>query len=209
MDVSLKLTLVSSRFGTLRKFRTSNPKRNRLTRFTFCIATESNNLVGTIPNEIGLLTDLTFLGMQRGGLTSTIPTEIGRLTNLKVLDLDFNDLSGIFSTELLSLSSLTQLDVNNNRLSGSINGIGNFPNMAWLQLSNNLFTGTVPAAVGKYLSLSAFTLHETSIGGTMPEEVCDLLATRSLGGILTSLISDCNEPNPDIVCTCCTGCRGP
>jgi hypothetical protein len=147
--------------------------------------------------------------MQRGGLTSTIPTEVGRLTNLRVLDLDFNDLTGTLSTELLSLSSLTQLDVNNNRLSGSINGIGNFPDMAWLQLSSNLFTGTVPVAVGNYLSLSAFTLHGTSIGGTMPEEVCNLLATRGLGGILTSLISDCIEPTPDIVCTCCTSCRGP
>jgi hypothetical protein len=176
--------------------------------FPFCISTESNNLVGTIPREIGLLTDLTFLGMQRGGLTSTIPTEIGRLTNLKVLDLDFNVLTGTLSTELLSLSSLTQLDVNNNFLSGSINGIGNFPDMAWLQLSNNLFTGTVPAAVGEYLNLSAFTLHETSIGGTMPEEVCNLLATRGLDGILTSLISDCNGDIPVIVCTCCTGCRG-
>jgi hypothetical protein len=147
--------------------------------------------------------------MQRGGLTSTIPTEIGRLTNLNVLDLDFNDLTGTLSAELLSLSSLTQFDVNNNRLSGSINGIGNFPNMAWLQLNSNLFTGTVPAVVGTYSSLAVFNVHETSVGGIMPEEVCNLLPARGLGGIMTSLISDCSEPNPEIVCTCCTGCRGP
>jgi hypothetical protein len=145
--------------------------------------------------------------MQEGGLTSTIPTEVGLLTNLSVLDLDFNDLTGTLSTELLGLTSLTQLDLNDNRLSGSINGIGNFLEMEWLQLSRNLFTGTVPVAVGSFLSLSVFTLHETSIGGIMPEEVCGLLASRGTGGNLTALVSDCNGAPPDIVCTCCTSCR--
>jgi hypothetical protein len=176
---------------------------------SFVILIEVNNLVGVIPSEIGLLTDLSIWGMERGGLTSTIPTEIGLLTNLIFLDLDFNDLSGSLSSELLSLSSLTQLDVNDNRLTGSINGIGNFPAMEFLQLHSNFFTGTVPIGVGTFSNLFAFTLHETSIGGTMPEEVCALLQTRGNGGRLGSLISDCNEPNPDIVCTCCTDCRGP
>jgi Leucine-rich repeat (LRR) protein len=148
-------------------------------------------------------------GMERGGLVGTIPTEIGLLSNLIFIDLDFNDLTGTLSSELLSLSSLNQLDVNDNRLSGSINGIGNFLEMEFLQLHRNLFTGTVPVAVGNFSNLFAFTLHGTSIGGTMPEEVCNLLATRGNGGILGSLIADCIEPTPDIVCTCCTSCRGP
>ena len=33
---------------------------------------EENNLVGTIPTEIGLLSDLAVWGMERGGLTSAI-----------------------------------------------------------------------------------------------------------------------------------------
>jgi hypothetical protein len=99
--------------------------------------TEENNLVGTIPTEIGFLTDLAIWGMERGSLTSTIPTEIGLLTNLIFLDLDFNDLSGSLSAELLSLSSLTQLDVNDNRLSGSISGVGVFPAMEFLQVGRS------------------------------------------------------------------------
>jgi len=196
---------------------------------------EENNLVGTIPTEVsiervecealfpfipcshtlilgifyqmGLLSDLAVWGMERGGLTGPIPTEIGFLTDLIFLDLDFNQLSGSLSSELLALSSLTQLDLNNNQLTGSVNGIGVFPDMEFLQLHDNFFTGTIPVSLGDSTKLSAFTLHETGIGGTMPDSVCDLLATRANGGVLGSLIADCTEPGPDIVCTCCTDCR--
>jgi len=41
---------------------------------------EENNLIGTIPTEIGLLTDLAIWGMERGGLTGSIPTQIGVCT---------------------------------------------------------------------------------------------------------------------------------
>ena len=70
---------------------------------------EENNLVGTIPTEIGLLSDLAVWGMERGGLTSTIPTEVGMLKKLIFLDLDFNALTGSLPTELFTLTDLTQL----------------------------------------------------------------------------------------------------
>jgi hypothetical protein len=94
--------------------------------------------------------------------------------------------------------------LNNNQLTGSINGIGVFPAMEFLQLHDNFFTGTVPSAVGTFSGLAAFTLHETLISGSMPAEVCDLLSPP---GILTSLIADCGGQVPDIICPCCTDCR--
>lgn len=142
-----------------------------------------------------------------GGLTGTIPTEVGVLTNLIFIDLDFNQLSGSLSPELLSLSSLTQLDLNNNELTGDVSGIGVFPDLEFLQIHDNQFTGTIPPSLGDSTKLTAFTLHETSIGGTMPESICDLLTTRGNGGVLGSLIADCSEPGADIECSCCTDCR--
>lgn len=169
------------------------------------IVFEENNLVGTIPTELGLLSNLAVWGMERGGLTGTIPTQVGLLTNLIFIDLDFNALTGSLSSELLSLTALTQLDLNNNQLTGSINGIGVFPDLTFLQIHSNLFTGTVPESLGDSSNLGAFTLHQTSVGGTMPQSVCNLLVSN--GGVLTSLIADCSLPTPDIVCNCCTDCR--
>lgn len=180
---------------------------------SFCLpvidSTEQNNLVGTIPTEVGLLSHLAVWGMEQGNLTSTIPTEIGRLTNLLYMDFDFNMLTGSFPSELYSLSLLQQLDVNDNKLTGSIDNMGAFPHMTFLQLHANLFTGTVPAAVGNYVNMTAFTLHKSHISGTMPTSVCDLLVTANKGGVLAYLIADCRGPNPTIVCTCCTDCRTP
>ena len=56
---------------------------------------EENNLVGTIPTEIALLTDLQVWGMERGGLTGTIPTEIQVLSDLYFLVREENTISFI------------------------------------------------------------------------------------------------------------------
>jgi hypothetical protein len=95
---------------------------------------EENNLVGTIPTEMGLLTDLAVWGMERGGLSSTIPTQIGALSNLVFLDFDFNLLTGSLPTELYLLTNLTQIDLNNNQLTGNVNQMGVFLDLEFLQL---------------------------------------------------------------------------
>jgi hypothetical protein len=166
---------------------------------------EDNNLAGTIPTEMGLLSMLTVWGMERGGLTGPIPTEIGKLSSLVFIDFDFNQLTGSLPSELFTLRNLTQLDINSNKFTGSIDGIGSFPLMEFMQLHDNFFTGTVPDAVGTYDKMVAFTLHKTGITGTMPAGMCDLLVVN--GGVLDSLIADCAGVDPDIVCTCCTDCR--
>jgi hypothetical protein len=156
---------------------------------------------------MGLLTELGIWGMERGNLTGTIPTEVGLLTGLIFIDLDFNSLTGTLTSEMFRLSSLTQLDLNDNKLSGNLNGIDTFKSMEFLQIHGNEFTGTIPLGIGTLTDLAAFTLHQTLISGTMPESVCDLLITSGNGGVLGSLIADCSEPNPNVVCSCCTDCR--
>jgi hypothetical protein len=164
---------------------------------------EENNLVGTIPTELALFSELAIWGMERGDLTGTIPTQVGQLHRLVFIDLDYNLLTGTLPTELYQLVNLTQLDLNNNFLSGSIDGMQRFGEMEFLQLHANEFTGTIPSSIGSFIHLSTFTLHETMFGGTMPDSVCSLVG---VGG-LTSLIADCDGIPPDIVCDCCTDCR--
>jgi len=80
----------------------------------------SNKLTGSIPSELGNLTQLTWLELPYNKLTGSIPTELGNLTQLMWLDLDSNKLTGSIPTELGNLSQLMYLDLQNNKLCGEI-----------------------------------------------------------------------------------------
>lgn len=73
-----------------------------------------------IPTEIGLLQQLSWLGVRDSGLIGTIPTEISKLTKLHTLNLHGNLLSGTVPTELSRLTGLIFLSLYENMLTGTI-----------------------------------------------------------------------------------------
>ena len=77
-------------------------------------------LSGSIPAELGELSNLTYLSLAGNGLSGSIPAELGELSNLTYLSLAGNGLSGSIPAELGELSNLTRLDLAGNGLSGSI-----------------------------------------------------------------------------------------
>mmetsp|Transcript_6050 Transcript_6050/g.13486 ORF Transcript_6050/g.13486 Transcript_6050/m.13486 type:complete len:132 (-) Transcript_6050:111-506(-) len=62
-----------------------------------------NRLSGTIPSQLGNLTNLERLFLGGNRLTGQMPTELGRLTNLQIFSFDGNDLSGAIPDEVCSL----------------------------------------------------------------------------------------------------------
>ena len=58
---------------------------------------------GSIPSEIGYLTDLSTLAFNGGRLTGNIPSEIGKLERLEILYLEGNRLEGTIPFELGNL----------------------------------------------------------------------------------------------------------
>ena len=111
---------------------------------------KNNSLSGSIPSELGNLTNLTTLDLSynskeelyphrrlsslynnlsgSSGLSGSIPPELGNLTNLTTLDLQFNSLSGSIPSELGNLTKLKEWDLGLNRLSGVIPPwVRNFP----------------------------------------------------------------------------------
>ena len=73
---------------------------------------EQNNLTGTLPAELGNLSNLRVLVIYSNTLTGSIPAELSNLSNLEILNINTNTLTGSIPTELGNLSKLTSLVLN-------------------------------------------------------------------------------------------------
>jgi hypothetical protein len=80
----------------------------------------SNQLTGSIPFEMGELSQLRSLHLSNNFLTGHIPSSFQNLKNAESLDLSHNRLSGGIPYELVGLTSLSAFLVAYNNLSGRI-----------------------------------------------------------------------------------------
>ena len=71
------------------------------------LALGANNLVGTLPAELGNLTSLTDLNLNGNKLSGEIPASLGNLTSLTRLDMNRNQLSGEIPASLGNLARLS------------------------------------------------------------------------------------------------------
>ena len=148
-----------------------------------------NNLFGTIPPELSLLSNslesINLAGGPKRFLVGNVPTELGLLTNLQELQLQNNALIGPLRINLSLLTKLTTLDINNNVLSGTIsNEIGLLTDLTYLDISQNSFLGQIPAQVGILTQLSYLDLHTNFFTGAIPPTLGLLtkLETLSMSG---------------------------
>ena len=88
---------------------------------------DNNNLDGTLPTEMFLLSNLTLLNLSNNSLSNTIPSSLQNLTSLTYINLAYNALNGsIPATLLTQLTALEQLGLDSNLLTGTIpSGISN------------------------------------------------------------------------------------
>ena len=134
-----------------------------------------NSLTGAIPSELGNLTNLRSLDLNDNSLTGTIPPELGNLTNLHDLYLNENSLTGAIPPELGNLTNLGALRLDNNSLTGTIPiWLGNLPNLNYLSLNSNSLTGTIPPELGNLTNLYYLSLNDNSLTGTIPPELGNL-----------------------------------
>ena len=141
----------------------------------------SNELTGVIPPELGRLTDLEMLELASNQLRGAIPAELGRLTQLERLRLDQNQLSGAIPGELGRLAKLRSLSLDNNQLSGPIpSALGGLANLENLDLSGNQLTGVIPAELGRLTNLGGLWLGRNQLTGVIPAELGRL---TNLGGL--------------------------
>jgi len=135
----------------------------------------NNNLDGTIPTELGNLTNLTYIYLNFNNLSGSIPPELENLNELKTLSLYFNQLSGNIPPTLGNLTNLESLSLYNNQLSGNIPPtLGNLTNLESLSLGANQLSGAIPPALGNLTNLCYLNLYFNQLSGAIPPELGNL-----------------------------------
>ena len=152
------------------------------------LSLSGNQLSGAIPPELGNLSNLTDLSLDNTQLSGSIPPELGNLSNLTHLWLFFNQLSGSIPPELGNLSNLTDLRLGGNQLSGSIpSQLGNLSNLTDLHLPVNQLSGSIPPELGNLSNLTHLRLDNTQLSGSIPPELGNLSNLEDLWLIHTQL----------------------
>jgi hypothetical protein len=138
-----------------------------------------NRLRGSIPTELGLLTNLKELVLFANTLTGGIPTEIGMLTKLEYLD----------------LGKCIEHDVCLHRRYSTVSHTFYF-----FSTYENCLTGTFPTELGLLRHLEELNLRTNRLEGSLDPIICD----HPLSEWPWILASDCNRNA--VTCECCTTC---
>jgi len=122
---------------------------------------DDNALSGTLPSELGNLTNLQWLDLGGNQLSGELPSSLGNLTDLRLLWLGGNAFSGSFPSWLVNLTNLQQLQLAVNQFSGELpSWLGTLTNLQDLRLQHNQFSGSLPPELGNLTRLVRLYLHE-------------------------------------------------
>ncbi len=134
-----------------------------------------NNLTGSMPPELGHLVNLQSLLLANNGLTGPIPAELGGLANLESLWLQRNELTGPLPATLVRLANLEELLLHNNRLTGPIaSELGLLRKLRALRLSANQLVGSIPGSLRNLTNLRNLFLAGNQLTGCVPASLRDV-----------------------------------
>ncbi|XP_052179692.1 LRR receptor-like serine/threonine-protein kinase SIK1 isoform X2 [Diospyros lotus] len=149
-------------------------------------------LQGTIPPELGRLSDLVHLNLSINSLEGDFPVEICNLFALETLDLSKNNLSGGIPEEVEQLKDLTHLSLANNQFNGLIpENISHLENLELLDLRFNNLSGEFPGKPLEHLNLTYLNVSHNILKGKVP-----------CGGNFTKFPKDAFESNDHLDCHC-------
>jgi hypothetical protein len=129
-----------------------------------------NKLTGTIPTELALMTDIYGLGLMYLANAGTLPSEIGLLTNIRMLGLNGCNLQGTLPPEFWNLTSLQTVVLSQNpSLAGTIpTEIGLFSNLRWFGWEYGSLTGALPSEIARIQTLEWLVVPQHKLQGTIP-----------------------------------------
>ncbi|XAR72934.1 Non-specific serine/threonine protein kinase [Bertholletia excelsa] len=155
----------------------SIPEKLGLIKHLRTLDLSGNFLNGTLPKSLFNISHLQVLSLSDNSISGELP-DLGLAKGLKVLNLSGNALAGRVPESLASSRNLTVVSLRGNYFSGSVPSGFNFVEV--LDLSSNLFNGSLPVDLGgedlKYLNLS----HNKFSGSVSPEFAGKIPANASI-----------------------------
>ncbi|CAL5051481.1 unnamed protein product [Urochloa decumbens] len=140
---------------------------------------EDNAISGSIPPNISVLVNLTYLNLSNNLLNGSIPPELSRMRRLERLYLSHNLLSGEIPSTLGNIPHLGLVDLSGNRLAGPIpDTFSNLTQLRRLMLHHNALSGVIPPSLGDCLNLEILDLSHNALQGPIPAHVAALSSLK-------------------------------
>ena len=129
----------------------------------------NNNIGGTLPPEIGELSELkslnlgfsTDFGIPFSLLGGAIPTQLGNLAKLEYLDLSGNNFTGSIPSSIGDLLQLKYLDLHYVAIDAGFDPFG-------------FISGSIPPELGNLVNLTYLDISNQSLTGELPDELANL-----------------------------------
>ena len=164
---------------------------------------DNGRLSGTIPaldihhstrgsSDQTLFDEVILVNLEKGSLTGSFPGWVYALRNLQILKMSNNNLSGGISGNSFLTTQFTQIELGGNNFSETVPAfkVAENPNLTFLQLTGNKFSGFIPTTYAAFAgrNMEALTLGGNRISGNLPSWL----------GSLRWSSSDARSQHPDI-----------
>uniref|UniRef100_A0A2P2JI85 non-specific serine/threonine protein kinase n=1 Tax=Rhizophora mucronata TaxID=61149 RepID=A0A2P2JI85_RHIMU len=135
-----------------------------------------NQLSGTIPPQLfSSNMKLIHVLFDSNNLSGSIPSTLGLVTTLEVVRLDRNSLTGTIPSSLNNLSSVSELILSNNKFSGPVPNVSGLTVLNYLDMSNNGFDASdFPPWLSTLQSLTTLMMECTHLQGQVPSSLFSL-----------------------------------
>jgi hypothetical protein len=139
------------------------------------LALVKNNLSGTIPSDLGLLSlALTSVKVSYNSLRGTLPSTLGLLTQLQSVAASFNGLVGTIPSSYGPgwRHSIRTVDWHDNDLTGSLpTTLGLWTALETFVAPDNRLAGVLPTQLSSWTALRKLNLNRNRLSGSLPKVV--------------------------------------
>jgi hypothetical protein len=152
-----------------------------------------NELAGNLPEKMQYLTLVNFVAMESNLFTGPIPDWISAWTNLEVLALGDNQFSGELPS-FAALDKLNEVAIDSNFLTGSVEVFNDALALEVLFVQNNEFDNDITDLFLNLDNLRVLDMHSNNMGGNLPAhfygvEILDL-HNNSISGEMPEITVD-------------------